>query len=1005
MKKEYTIEKDRILKHSQDFAFLRAEGQKYIETFSNKLWTDYNSHDPGITILEVLAYAVSELGYRTNFDIEDLLSNENGEINNGTFFSARNILTNAALTNLDFRKLLIDIEGVNNAWIINHEETKDNLGYFESLANEIPIYLNVREDKLSLNARDSRDRELKQLPIRGLNQVIVELSDSLEFGELNTVGTLYSWSIDDQFIEVEIIPESEFDTWTSEKASLLENINELSKIVDKTVNIVDKQIEVSVKRKSDVTQTLKLIIKPYDILELDAIKTHFEKPDPIIEVIKILLGKKLAYDVTLSKIQLNLNENRNLTEDWLCVETVSEIEIAICADIELATAADAEEIMAKIQQAIDFIFNAPIRFYTLNQMLDKGFNAKEIFSGPKLEHGFLLDEEVEKTQLPTCLHASDIIAALMDIEGVKAVNNLLLTAYDKNGIPIEGSKNQSWCIHLNGKVNPVFSLQKSKLLLLRDGIPFLIPDKNGLEIQEGIYYLKAQNNIFKLEGQDKDFQKEKGSHYQLDEYYTIQDDFPTTYGIGKGELSDKETELRKAQAKQLKAYLQHFDQLLADFFNQLHRAKDLFDINPIEETYFPQYLDEISGVEAENFSDEVYAKAFKETLSPTDKKAKRSLYEDEKLFYNRRNRILDHLLARFGESFSDYAFMMFTMQQNAQGLAELAIQEEELIKDKQDFLAQYPERSYSRGLGINYCQEKSFLTEHEWKIGERGGYENRIAGLLGINNNHLRDIVDPVPKVNWQYVTDVGTLNFKLFSNNFFTLQERWEMAHQLINNAGAYRVSNTVNHRIHFIDDSGIKIAQLVQNFTSQQEAKEYIPKLYQAINTRLENFYCLEHILLRPLFSATDLLTVCLQDECNLEVNHDPYSFKATVVLPGWLARFSNRHFRKYAEQIIEQEAPAHVLMKICWVGRDDMLGFQNVYNEWIIAYRDLKENYCKKPLTEATEIAYTNALNALIQQLKELNSIYDEGTLNDCIESELDNPVILNNSSLGSIKNIQS
>jgi hypothetical protein len=169
------------------------------------------------------------------------------------------------------------------------------------------------------------------------------------------------------------------------------------------------------------------------------------------------------------------------------------------------------------------------------------------------------------------------------------------------------------------------------------------------------------------------------------------------------------------------------------------------------------------------------------------------------------------------------------------------------------------------------------------------------------------------------------------------------------------------------------------------------------------------LEHILLRPLFldeniSDEDLLTVCLNDDCFSESHEDPYSFKATLVLPGWLARFRNRYFRAYAEDICRQEAPAHCMLKICWVGREDMIAFQKSYQKWIKAYQKLKLKYCSANLSKTQKKQYNLALSELISALKALNTIYDPGTLYDCKESELDNPIVLNNSSLGTLKNIK-
>lgn len=1001
------IDKKRTLSPAQNYEFLRVEGQKYIEQLSHKLWTDFNAHDPGITMLEVLCYAITELGYRSNFNIEDLLTNDENVIDNKTFFKASSILTNAPLTPIDYRKVLIDIEGVNNAWIIHSDGTRDTLlEYLNPLKNEIPIYINKKEDKLSLDSFDRFGLPLTRLKIRGLNKILVELGEDISLGQLNELHIEDSFSVPDHYVTVDVT--LDFDDWMHYKSAWLNVMSNAVKIEISNVQVIGNKVLVKVHKKSDNTQSLILEVTAIDPSEIGFVETHFNTVENIATIIKKFHDKKVMVDSIYSNIQLALNNNRNLTEDWLCVETVNTLDIGVCADIDLETDADAEEVLARIQQAIDLILDPPIRFYTLNQMLDKNLVPQEIFNGPSLTHGFLLDEEVENSQLPECIHASDIIAALMNIDGVLAVNNLLLTAYDKTGSPIENAMNKPWCLHLNGQQKPVFNFNKSKLLLFRDGIPFIIPESGAFELSEGVYYLKTDNNTFKLKGAENDFPFPKGHYLQLDKYHSIQNDFPVTYGIGKGQLLDTEPALRKGQAKQLKGYLQHFDQLLADFFKQLFHAKDLLDINTIDRTYFVQQLKQISGIDEDLFFEEIYANNFETVLMQGQLQDDRSLYENDKLFYDRRNRFLDHLMARFGESFSDYVFMMHTMQKNANGLAELTIPKEELIQDKERFIAKYPELSYPRGLGINYLQQKSTNPLHPWEIDKRGGFENRIAALLGINTFLLTDIIDDLPKPSWTYNTDIGPLSFSLLNTNPFTLEERWELAHMLINNVTSYRVVTFANSFIYFVNSDHTRIAKYEHAFASQQEAEQYIPTLYQALNSYLENFYCLEHILLRPLVTEDltddDLLTVCLNDDCYSEANNDPYSFKATIVLPGYLARFRNRYFRKYAETLIRSEAPAHTLLKICWVGQEDMIGFQKAYKEWIIAYDKLRKNYCLDALSTTAKRAYNRKLSKLITQLKRLNTIYDEGTLHDCLESELTNPISLNNSSLGTLKNIE-
>jgi hypothetical protein len=107
-----------------NFDSLRSEAIAYLGNLSGKIWTDYNVHDPGITILETLIYAVLDLGYRTNLPAVDLFTqNPEDKSADNNFFTPAQILTNNPLTIIDFRKLLIDIKGVKNAWL----ETEDKL--------------------------------------------------------------------------------------------------------------------------------------------------------------------------------------------------------------------------------------------------------------------------------------------------------------------------------------------------------------------------------------------------------------------------------------------------------------------------------------------------------------------------------------------------------------------------------------------------------------------------------------------------------------------------------------------------------------------------------------------------------------------------------------------------------------------------------------------------------------------------------------------------------------
>lgn len=1005
---EYYIDRNRKLFPSQDFQFLLDEGFKYIEQFGSKFWTDYNAHDQGITILDVLCYAITELGYRADFDIKDLLTKKNGKIENNTFFSAATIFTNAPLTVIDYRKLLIYIEGVSNAWILPTKTTTDDDGYFLPNDSEASIYINKIEDKLSLKNVDKNNTVLQTLKLRGLNKVKIELEENPVLGDLNTLLLEFAFWENNRWVNLKIVPQ--FTNWNHPDAQLFKKMNKPSKITIESVKKVQDIVFLIVNRYSKPSDSLHFRIFPDDGAEIDFIVDHFSKEKNVCEVISLFKQKKDKIQEIFSTIAVKLHQNRNFTEDYLCTEIVEKVDIGICADIELQPGTDIVEVMTQIQIAIDNSINPKIIFYTLAQLVSEGYHSEDIFLGPKLTHGFLKDIEIEKAQLASEIHASDIIAVLMEISGVKSVRNLMMTAYTELGMPITNASNEKWVLKLSGEVKPVFNTQKSKLLLFQKNIPFLLSESQLMLVEQKVILYKSQFNQQKLRNTKNDFEIENGTYFDFSQYYSIQDEFPRNYGLGKNYVSEKDSPLRKAQAKQLKGYLYFYEQILADFFNQLYNAKELFDTKSIARTYFSTYLETDSLTGEDFYSKELFSSELKTKLLDGESIDAVSLYETKTGFYDRRNRVLDHLLARFSESFNDYVFMMYQLSQKTSGMGSLSFDYKDLIEDKQNFINTYPEISSNRGLGIDYLNAtinettKALELHPFWKSNHRAGYEKRVAKLLGIGEIPLRNIVtEDSPQTQWTVETSPTHFVFKIIAPST-NLQEKWDWAQLHFLDQNLYKIDNVGSNFYLYVVDGTKKIAKLDKKFLSESEAFEYLIQMIKTMNIYYENFYCLEHILLRPFnnstFSDEDLLTVCLNDYCDDEANNDPYSFKATIVLPGYLSRFKNLIFRKYAEKIFRQEAPAHTLLKICWVNANDMLSFQKTYKKWIENYRYYKMHYCENKLTKEQEIKYLNSLQELILAVKELNTIYPEGNLYDCQLSESNNPIILGNTSLGTL-----
>ena len=56
------------------FDNLQKNALETIRELSGQLWTDHAPHDPGITTLDILNYALSELDYQMSFPLEQYLT-------------------------------------------------------------------------------------------------------------------------------------------------------------------------------------------------------------------------------------------------------------------------------------------------------------------------------------------------------------------------------------------------------------------------------------------------------------------------------------------------------------------------------------------------------------------------------------------------------------------------------------------------------------------------------------------------------------------------------------------------------------------------------------------------------------------------------------------------------------------------------------------------------------------------------------------------------------------
>ncbi len=660
-----TILKNKLLPASQDYEFLRAEGLTFIENLSHDLWTDYNTHDPGITILEALCYAITELGYRSGFDMKDLLSDEAHKIyENQNFFTAKKILTNNPLTINDFRKLLIDLDGIHNAFFFADDKKLDEKKN-ELPVNEINIYANCKEDILQF---DPPTPEI--LFLNGLYRVLLDLDYNDRYGDLNNGEVLINNPKTSNFEEGEFVFSMELPSWKNADFIFAASAKDPNNLASATlseesqhwvceIELTDTStilVKVSVsKNPSSKKVTTADVLAMFDL-------TSSEIKVFVASIFELYLAKIEKAKYIVQTAVKTLHEHRNLCEDYLEVTTVDDEEIAFCFDTDVKADADIEKVQAEMFYAIENYLNPSVDFYSLKEMLDKKIPVDEIFEGPGLNNGFVETGQLEATQLRTVIHTSDIINLLMDIEGVIAIRNFSMTKYDTDGFAVPGFIGLKWCMDVTPFHKPVLSSDKSKVLLFKNQFPFLAQYN---EVHDTILLLHAQRSRAKLKGLHSDIPLPEGDKRDTESYWPLQYDFPQTYGIGEAGLPITATQHRVAQQRQLKAYLMFYEQLLADFFSQLSNAYKLFSTDDIVQTYFAQFLKDIKDIDPVYNTSGPFGK-LEDVLANQDstqnaKNGWQDLYEPKDSFEERRNRFLDHLLARFAESFNDYAMLMYSI--------------------------------------------------------------------------------------------------------------------------------------------------------------------------------------------------------------------------------------------------------------------------------------------------------------------------------------------------------
>lgn len=134
MQDSLTIKKFPKYSDTTDYTGLVNDFIQECQKYSGNIWTDYNIHDPGVTMIELLSLAITELGLKSELDIFNIIFYANRLTFNPeeyALYGALDVFPTMPVTINDYRRTIIDtfINEVDNIWLQPASFTKDGSSY------------------------------------------------------------------------------------------------------------------------------------------------------------------------------------------------------------------------------------------------------------------------------------------------------------------------------------------------------------------------------------------------------------------------------------------------------------------------------------------------------------------------------------------------------------------------------------------------------------------------------------------------------------------------------------------------------------------------------------------------------------------------------------------------------------------------------------------------------------------------------------------------------------
>jgi hypothetical protein len=675
-------------------------------------------------------------------------------------------------------------------------------------------------------------------------------------------------------------------------------------------------------------------------------------------------GQAAGSDDRLSLARAAYRQQRNLCED--IEHGVTLVKPAWCQlqlDIELSGPRDAADVLADIYSRCGRHLARVPGFHSLGELLAQGQSVEQIYTGPITEHGFMTEVDAPLREL---LFVGDLGSLIQDIAGVERIGRLALVR--EGQAPSVGAmswRGDGWVLRLripgcqahDSATEPSDQTLLDQVWLRRRGNRVIVPAE---DLASRLADLGA-GNLARRQGHrsTERLAMPQGRYRDLTRYHSIQNDFPATYGLGFKGLPASAPAQRKAQVVQLQTYLALFEQVLANSAAQIHHLRDLFTADqPLGPSYWWQLLgnQQIPGL------DEAYCLSGAPSLPPAELRARvlARVFESTDPRADRRSRVLDHLLALHGVTYTQNSMRQFSSYLNA---AEL---ESALLENKASFLRDIVTLNRDRGAGIDYGRPS-------WNRHDNvSGLQRRLSFLLGFRHSHSRSLTLTFRKQRRRLVNSaaqraalhqshgalsapadsvalpqqppgqrlrsaeihadlsrIGPLRGKLISATFLrcaVFADRYRVCSAPAPLAGS---APTPAQRLQLWlgpDDDG-RWWSLAEFDTVAQAARAAasLRHFLLHLNHDSEGLHVVEHVLLRPIGASPDHAAL-------VDLPSDFFALRLTVVLPSWPVRCAQDAFQHFVAETVEINCPAHVAANGLWLDVDAMRRFEVRYRLWL-------------------------------------------------------------------------